>query len=215
MNTALEIFYAGGHVMYVLLICSIITWTVVLERLWTQRSYGKTSREFVDKIRTLLVTDNQGTALESCRSSTLPIAKVIESFLIYFSHQNPTKDSIATYCKRTKLDLLRDNKQYLWLLGTIGSAAPFLGLFGNVACILRAFGKIAETGNTGFAVVAAGISEALIATAAGIMVAVIAVVFYNYLQVRAVGLSTEGNVWIESIGDALLHKRNTSEEDTT
>ena len=99
--------------------------------------------------------------------------------------------------------------------GTIGSAAPFLGLFGTVVGVLRAFRKIAETGNTGFVVVAAGISEALIATAAGIMVAVIAVVFYNYLQVRATGLTIDSNLLLESVGDTLADKEQETRESNT
>src|SRR5262249_27024124 len=72
----------------------------------------------------------------------------------------------------------------LWVLGTIGAAAPFIGLFGTVLGIIRAFHAIALAGTGGFAVVAAGISEALIATALGLAVGIIAVVFYNYFQSR-------------------------------
>ena len=213
MDAAMEIFYAGGHVMYVLLICSIITWAVLLERLWVQRGCGRVSGDFIDKIKSLIVTKNIGAALESCRASSLPIAKTVESLLVHFSNKTLGKDAMNNFYKRAKLDMSRRNRQYLWLLGTIGSAAPFLGLFGTVVGILRAFGKIAETGNTGFVVVAAGISEALIATAAGIMVAVIAVVFYNYLQVRATSITTEGNLLMESVGDILLGETQQTKEE--
>lgn len=212
MNTALEIFYAGGYVMYILLVCSIITWAVFLERLWVQRASRQASGEFVDRIKSFIATKNVRTAMESCQSSSLPIAKTIESLLVHFSSKAPSKNDMATFYKRAKLEISRKNRQYLWLLGTIGSAAPFLGLFGTVVGILRAFRKIAETGNTGFIVVAAGISEALIATAAGIMVAVIAVVFYNYLQVRATGLTTDSNLLLESVGDTLLDKEPETRE---
>jgi biopolymer transport protein ExbB/TolQ len=72
----------------------------------------------------------------------------------------------------------------LWVLGTIGSAAPFIGLFGTVLGIIRAFHAIALAGTGGFAVVASGISEALIATALGLAVGIIAVVCFNYFQSR-------------------------------
>ena len=72
----------------------------------------------------------------------------------------------------------------LWVLGTIGSSAPFIGLFGTVLGIIRAFHAIALAGTGGFAVVAAGISEALIATALGLAVGIVAVIFYNYFQSR-------------------------------
>ena len=79
----------------------------------------------------------------------------------------------------------------LWIIGTIGSLAPFIGLFGTVVGIMKAFHEIAIEGSGGFEVVAAGISEALIATAVGLGVAIIALAFYNYLNVK-IGLIGNG-----------------------
>jgi len=73
---------------------------------------------------------------------------------------------------------------YLWILGTIGSSAPFIGLFGTVVGIMRAFHSMALVGTGGFGVVAGGISEALIATALGLAIGIVSLVFYNYLQNR-------------------------------
>jgi biopolymer transport protein ExbB/TolQ len=81
--------------------------------------------------------------------------------------------------------LLVELRRRLWILGTVGSSAPFVGLFGTVVGIVRAFEDMAQSGSAGFAVVAAGIAEALVATAAGIVVAVIAVIAYNALQAAA------------------------------
>ena len=72
----------------------------------------------------------------------------------------------------------------LWVLGTLGAVMPFVGLFGTVWGILHSFRSMAAAGTGGFAVVASGISEALVTTAGGIAVAVEAVVFYNYFQAR-------------------------------
>jgi biopolymer transport protein ExbB/TolQ len=76
-------------------------------------------------------------------------------------------------------------KRRLWAIGTVGAIAPFVGLFGTVIGIIRAFADIAKEGAGGFAVVASGVSEALVATAGGIAIAVLAVAFYNYFQSRA------------------------------
>ena len=70
------------------------------------------------------------------------------------------------------------------LLATIGNNAPFIGLFGTVLGIIKAFHNMAVMGSGGFSVVAAGISEALVATGLGLAVAIIAVIFYNYFQTR-------------------------------
>jgi biopolymer transport protein ExbB/TolQ len=75
-------------------------------------------------------------------------------------------------------------RKHLWILGTVASSAPFIGLFGTVVGIIKAFESMAVSGTGGFAVVAAGISEALVATALGLAVAIIALVFYNYFQTR-------------------------------
>src|SRR5690349_14820639 len=72
----------------------------------------------------------------------------------------------------------------LWVLGTIASAAPFIGLFGTVMGIIRSFHTMAIAGTGGFAIVAGGISEALIATALGLAVGIVSVIFYNYFQAR-------------------------------
>ncbi len=75
-------------------------------------------------------------------------------------------------------------RQRLWVIGTVGSLAPYIGLFGTVVGIMRAFYDIGITGDTGFEVVSSGISEALIATAVGLLVAIVSLFFFNYLQVR-------------------------------
>ena len=90
----------------------------------------------------------------------------------------------------------------MWMLGTIASSAPFIGLFGTVWGIMEAFKQIGASGKAGFAVVAGSISEALIATGAGILVAVIAVMFYNYLNVK---VSATAKEFKNSLGDMADH----------
>jgi len=100
---------------------------------------------------------------------------------------------VASEAPLEELERVADERQfeeiegcgaYLWILGTIGSSAPFIGLFGTVIGIMRAFHSMALVGTGGFGVVAGGISEALIATALGLAIGIIALVFYNYLQNR-------------------------------
>ena len=82
-------------------------------------------------------------------------------------------------------------RRNLWILGTVGATAPFVGLFGTVIGIMRAFRHMALAGQGGFAVVAAGISEALVTTAGGIAVAIEAVVIYNFLNVHVQKLALQ------------------------
>ena len=82
----------------------------------------------------------------------------------------------------------------LSVVGTIGNVSPFIGLFGTVLGIIRAFRDIGEVGAAGPAVVAAGISEALIATAAGLFVAITAVIVYNFLLTWQTRLSRRAEI---------------------
>ena len=93
-------------------------------------------------------------------------------------------------------------KKHLWILGTVASSAPFIGLLGTVVGIIKSFESMAIAGTGGFAVVAAGISEALVATALGLAVAIIAVIFYNYFQTR---LSSLNALFRIQVGKILQH----------
>ena len=84
----------------------------------------------------------------------------------------------------SRQETAQELKRGLWVVGTVGSLAPYVGLFGTVVGIIRAFHDMAVHGAGGFEVVAAGISEALIATAAGLAVAIAALLIYNYMMVR-------------------------------
>jgi len=94
----------------------------------------------------------------------------------------PSAERVAAAVERQRQQLNLRLRSRLWVLGTIGATAPFVGLFGTVVGIMEAFQKMAQSGHGGFGVVAAGISEALVTTAGGIAVAIEAVVLYNYLN---------------------------------
>jgi biopolymer transport protein ExbB/TolQ len=100
---------------------------------------------------------------------------------------NPAKDRhfFEERLARTGGEMLEGLETRLPLLATIGAIAPFVGLFGTVLGIIRAFRNLgAQTEAAGAAAVSAGIAEALLATAAGLGVAIVAVLFYNYFQNR-------------------------------
>jgi len=103
----------------------------------------------------------------------------------------PTGERLTAAVERQRQEANLRLRQSLWILGTIGATAPFVGLFGTVVGIMRAFHQMAATGQGGFAVVSAGISEALITTAAGIAVAVLAVVLFNVLNTHVQQLTLQ------------------------
>ncbi|MBL7714713.1 MAG: MotA/TolQ/ExbB proton channel family protein [Bdellovibrionales bacterium] len=201
----LQWFQLGGFIMWPLLGASIAIWVILFERFARYRSVGRSLRTFqLESMNRILKQD--WTGLEDlCRENPdLPSSALIQTALSRLRSEDPNlKARWQEAVERRRQVLNQELKQGLWILGTIASAAPFVGLFGTVLGILRSFQEMAKTGAGGFTVVAAGISEALIATAAGIAVAVIAVVGYNSFQTRytqlvaLIRLQTEE--WVETL----------------
>lgn len=202
MTGIFEMFTAGGFIMYPLLVCSLITWAVALERIFTLQKSDALAQDLYDKVAGLIESGKKDEAIDECVRSPIPVARVLEDTLKFLKNNAADEATIAKRIARKRHEMNLKNKRYIWTLGTIGSASPFLGLFGTVVGILRAFNKMSITGQTGFQYVAGEISEALIATAAGIIVAVIAVAFYNYLQVRINRIAAETRLALEDIVDS-------------
>jgi len=186
----------GGAVMYPLLLCSIVSIAVILERLWTvtraARAAGRLHHLVVEAIDEGGLTD----ALALCKRDTSPLGAVYKAMLSDTSAGDDVRGRIAV---RRLGEVGRTLKRYVWLLGTVGSLAPFIGLFGTVIGIIRAFESMAASGSGGFAVVAAGISEALIATAGGILVGVLSIFAYNAFMVRIGNLSALWREWTDEL----------------
>ena len=173
----------GAISTYPLLACSVILLGIVLERAWSLRGIVRsTARLTRDVVPVLARGDLQG-ALEVVRKHRACPARRVYNDLIEGERGLPLPELERVATERN-FEEVQGAGSNLWVLGTIGSSAPFIGLFGTVLGIIRAFHAIALAGTGGFAVVASGISEALIATALGLGVGIIAVVFYNYFQAR-------------------------------
>ncbi len=173
----------GAISTYPLLACSVILLGIVLERAWSLRGIVRsTARLTRDVVPVLAHGDWQG-ALEVVRKHRACPARRVFADLIEKERGLPMPELERVATERN-FEEVQGAGSNLWVLGTIGSSAPFIGLFGTVLGIIRAFHAIALAGTGGFAVVASGISEALIATALGLAVGIVAVVFYNYFQSR-------------------------------
>lgn len=206
-------FQLGGFIMWPLLVASIAIWVILIERFNRYRSVGRSLRTFqLESMNRILKQDWEGLE-ELCRQNPeLPSASLIRTAMERLkSDDENLRARWQEAVERRRQVLNQELKQGLWVLGTVASAAPFIGLFGTVLGILRSFQEMAKTGAGGFTVVAAGISEALIATAAGIAVAVIAVIGYNSFQTRytqlvaLIRLQTEE--WVETLSAFDLRKK--------
>ncbi|MGZ3689209.1 MAG: MotA/TolQ/ExbB proton channel family protein [Bdellovibrionota bacterium] len=200
---------SGGFAMYPLLICSILSWVVIFERLWSYRRLGHHLKDFhLNAVNALLRSDQEALKTLCQQDVDLPTARLM---LVALERLGAKDERLRTHwmeaVERRRQLLNHELRRNLWILGTIGSSAPFIGLFGTVLGILRSFQEMAKTGAGGFAVVAAGISESLVATAAGIVVAVISVMAYNAFQTRWNALVLTIKVQAEELAEILGRAR--------
>lgn len=191
----------GGPVLYLLLGCSLLLWVLVIERLiWHFKIGGRLEKFHVQALNSLLKDDMGGLVALCNNYMDLPTARLLR---IAIEQLSSTHAKIRSQWKqsveRQRQWILQDLKKYLWLIGTIASAAPFIGLFGTVVGILQSFAEIGRTGQTGFDVVASGISEALIATAIGILVGIVAVFAYNGFLNRTNRIAVLVRIQIEEL----------------
>ncbi len=185
----------GGVVMYPLLLCSVVSLAVIIERLWTITRAARRSAQLHQLVTEATDDGSVGDALAISRRDRSPLGSVYKAVLSH-SDDDDLRGRIAV---RRHAETARWLKRYVWLLGTVGSLAPFIGLLGTVLGIIRAFENMAATGSGGFAVVAAGISEALIATAGGLLVGVLSIFAYNAFMVRIANLSALWREWTDEL----------------
>lgn len=170
-----EMFLRGGWVMWPLAACSVLTLAIVLERAYVYLTVrGRLARLSQSVVQSLKSGDTAA-ARQLCHTEKPYLADV---FLGTLDAQR-TREYAERVTERNRVRMMSYFKKNLWVLGTIASASPFMGLLGTVVGILAAFQNMAEKGAGGFSVVAGGISEALVATAFGLFVAIFAVVAYN------------------------------------
>ena len=183
----LQLLQDGGLTVYPLGAASVITLTILFERIWRYRGVENQTREVARETIEALVRRDIDRARAFCEGSETAISKI---FLDAMRWRNIAIEDLERVLSTARHEAVADLKRGLWVIGTIGSLAPYVGLFGTVVGIIRAFQSMALEGVGGFEVVAAGISEALVATGAGLFVAIVALLFFNYLQVRATALGT-------------------------
>jgi len=192
-------------VVIFLLLWSVVALAIICERLYALWSVQTRSVAFKDRVISAVGRGELTAARALCEASQCPLAEVYEKALVAHA-QAP--ETVADIVALTRADVVQGFKRHLWLLGTVGSSAPFVGLFGTVIGVVRSFHSMGQTGQGGFRVVASGISEALGATALGLLIAIYAVVAYNYFVSRVNRLGLTYKMMGEELVLALGRLRN-------
>jgi len=186
--TFFQLLSKGGWTMIVLAGFSVLSVSVMLERGWVFRKAEKGKTEFLNQLKKVLKTGNISEAVALCEKSTSSLAYIVKAGLTSFHHgQEYMSESMEKAAMKEVMHLERN----LGIIGTTGSVTPFVGLFGTVLGIIRAFHDLSLSAGGGPSVVANGIAEALVATAAGLFVAVPAVIAFNYFTHRVSRMVTE------------------------
>src|SRR5450432_3964560 len=187
-------------ILSLLLAWSMAGLAVICERFYALWNVIPKSEAFKNRVIDSLEHGDLGKASALAEMSQVPLADVFERGLQIFQ-KTPSKTTEAVTSQRSATVL--SLKRYLWALGTVGSSAPFVGLFGTVVGILKAFQSMSVAGTGGFKVVSQGIAAALVATAAGLLVAIYAVIAYNYFVSRIAGIAMQYKLFSEEFLAAL------------
>jgi biopolymer transport protein ExbB len=175
---------------------------VAIERTIALYKFVGRASDLSDTVNRCLTRGAVGEARSACERSPSPVADI---FLVGYERLGRAKpEHVATAVHRERLRVGQALRNRLWMLGTIGATAPFVGLFGTVVGIMSAMGGFKGDEEVRFSMVSGPISEALVVTAAGILVAVEAVILFNYFSQRAARIVGEMKLLTDEFLELLL-----------
>ena len=166
-------------------VCLFLTLTITIERLVNLRMPRYLSEELLDKIRSCLSSGQYEGAMQVCRSKNLMFHRLMETAITYRGLDTVELRQLLEDQSRQESRVL---ERFLNVLRTVATIAPLLGLLGTVAGMIKVFQTLSAAGMTNAADLSVGISEALITTAAGMLVAIPAIVLHSYFEGRADGI---------------------------
>jgi len=196
----LELLRPGGFIMIPLLICSIVAMAIVIERFWTLRSSRIAPKETINELWRWIKRKELNARKMKMVQESSPMGQILVAGLMNAKHgREIMKDSI----EQEAAQVIHDMERFLSPLGTIAVITPLLGLLGTVIGMIKVFAQIQMAGVGDPGALAGGISEALITTAAGLTIAIPALIFHRLFCRRVdemvVGMEQEAVKLIEVI----------------
>lgn len=174
-----EIIKAGGWVMTPILLCSVVTLGIVIERLWTLKSGRVLPPELLDRIWDWVKRDElDDTRIQAVHESS-PLGRILAAGLM---NRNHSREVMKESIEDTGRHVAHELERFIGALGTIAAISPLLGLLGTVLGMISVFTVMTTSGAGNPMELAGGISQALITTAAGLSVAIPTLIFQRYFR---------------------------------
>jgi biopolymer transport protein ExbB len=188
-SSLLDILVLGGWVMIPLVLLSVLTIYLLVERLITIRQAASDPETITDRVREYVRNGNVDSAIQYCEDKDVPISRILKQGLERLGRPiSEIQEAVQAAGKHETFDLEKRTN----LLASIAGIAPMLGFFGTVVGMIKAFQQIQDLqGNVNPSVLAGGIWEALITTATGLLVGILALFAYNFLIGRIRRLSND------------------------
>ncbi len=200
----LEIIKAGGWVMFPIIVCSVMAVAIIMERLWTLQEKRVLPRRLTKEVWEWVSTNKLNHEHLKTLQDGSPLGEVLS---VGLSNRHRSREIMKERIEDTGRHVVHDLERYLNTLGTIAAISPLLGLLGTVVGMVNVFEAITSQGVGNPAVLAGGISEALITTAAGLIVAIPALIGYRYLRGRVEALVIRMEKEAITLVEALHRKR--------
>ena len=180
-----EIVKSGGIFMAPIILASIVAAAIFLERLWTLQAKRVIPAELTEKVWRWVESDQLQDKHIVALAQSSPLGQILAAGL---ANRNRERAIIKEAIEDTGRHVVHELERFLTALGTIASMSPLLGLLGTVSGMIRTFNDITDQGVGNPQILAGGISEALVSTAAGLVVAIPALICYRYLRSRVESL---------------------------
>jgi len=199
----LEIVRSGGWLMLPIIICSVISGAIILERVWTLQQERVLPRDLTRQVWEWVSKNQLNHQHVKSLHEGSPLGEILAAGL---SNRHREREIIKESIEDTGRHVVYELERYLNTLGTIAAVTPLLGLLGTVIGMVKVFAAITTHGVGDPAVLAGGISEALITTAAGLSVAIPSLIAYRYLRGRIDSLVVQMEKEAVTLVEA-LHRR--------
>ncbi len=206
----LMILVKGGILMIPIFLCSIIAMAIIIERWLYLRKMRINARSFILHIKSLIMKEKITDAIMLAKKTSAPVAKITKAAVERYNRSREEIKEAIENAGKAEIFRLESN---LGILGTIAAIAPLLGFLGTVTGMIRAFIQVQNLGgNVDASVLAGGIWEALVTTAAGLAVGIITLIFYNWLQGKVEYLVFEMEDHSTTILDMLIERGEKKDE---